>query len=162
MAASKEAWHLGEGDDCSPLLCSHEHLLHCVQLWGSQCKNVHLGSCLCEVTVIIKGLGKLPYRGRLKELELFGLEKRRLWRELIVVFQYLKEKRLLRRMRRNSLSGLEQPCKLKVNLDIMKPTALFTMRVLKHRNGLSRVVAVDVSTLEVFKSRLDGAVSKLV
>lgn len=63
-------------------------------------------------------------------------------------------------MRRNSLSGLEQPCKLKVNLDIMK--ALFTMRVLKHRNGLSRVVAVDVSTLEVFKSRLDGAVSKLV
>lgn len=60
------------------------------------------------------------------------------------------------------MSGLEQPCKLKVNLDIMKPTALFTMRVLKHRNGLSRVVAVDVSTLEVFKSRLDGAVSKLV
>lgn len=33
------------------------------------------------------------------------------------------------------------------------------MRVLRHRNGLSSDV-MDVSTLEVFKSRLDSALSK--
>lgn len=39
---------------------------------------------------------------------------------------------------------------------------LFTMRVLRHRNGLSRDT-MDVSTLcVVFKSRLDGALSNLV
>lgn len=38
---------------------------------------------------------------------------------------------------------------------------LFTMRVLRHRNGLSRDL-MDVSTLEVFKSGLDGALSNLV
>ncbi|KFR15547.1 hypothetical protein N306_15369, partial [Opisthocomus hoazin] len=43
-------------------------------------------------------------------------------------------------------------------LDIRKK--FFTMRVVKHWNRLPRE-AVDVPSLEVFKARLDGALSNL-
>ncbi|KFP20423.1 hypothetical protein Z169_14757, partial [Egretta garzetta] len=44
-------------------------------------------------------------------------------------------------------------------LDIRKK--FFTMRVVRHRNRLPRG-AVDASSLEVSKARLDGALSSLV
>ncbi|KFM01049.1 hypothetical protein AS27_08416, partial [Aptenodytes forsteri] len=44
-------------------------------------------------------------------------------------------------------------------LDIRKK--LFTMRVVRHWNRLLREV-VDAPSLEVFKARLDGALSNLV
>ncbi|KFW66613.1 hypothetical protein AS28_00498, partial [Pygoscelis adeliae] len=44
-------------------------------------------------------------------------------------------------------------------LDIRKK--FFTMRVVRHWNRLSRE-AVDAPSLEVFKARLDGALSNLV
>ncbi|KFR06294.1 hypothetical protein N306_04465, partial [Opisthocomus hoazin] len=44
-------------------------------------------------------------------------------------------------------------------LDIRKK--FFTMRVVKHWNRFPREV-VDVPSLEVFKARLDGALSNLV
>ncbi|KFR00502.1 hypothetical protein N306_00221, partial [Opisthocomus hoazin] len=44
-------------------------------------------------------------------------------------------------------------------LDIRKK--FFTMRVVKHWDGLPRE-AVDAPSLEVFKARLDGALSNLV
>jgi len=53
-------------------------------------------------------------------------------------------------------------CKLKegrFRLDIMKK--FFTMKVVKHWNRLPRE-AVDAPSLEVFKARLDRALSNLV
>jgi len=53
-------------------------------------------------------------------------------------------------------------CKLKegrFRIDTRKK--FFTMRVVKHWNRFPRAV-VDVPSLEVFKARLDGALSNLV
>jgi len=103
---------------------------------------------------------------RMRELGLFSLEKNRLWEDLIVAFQYLKEackkagEGLFTRACRNRTRG--NGFKLKkgrFRLDVRKK--FFPMRVVRHWNRLPRK-AVDVPSLKVSKARLDGASSNLV
>ena len=108
-------------------------------------------------------MGHPFYWDRLRDLGLFNLEKRRLWRDVIVSFQYLnggykkKGNRFFIRVccdrtRRNSFKLKEG----RFRLDIRK--MFFTVSVVRHWRRLPREV-VDVLSLEKFKARLDRAVS---
>lgn len=69
-----------------------EIIFHCIQLWDSTGKApgpVEEGPE--EAMRMPRALEHLLYRVRLKELGLFSLEKRKLWRHLIEDFQYIQE-----------------------------------------------------------------------
>ena len=117
-----------------------------------------------RATKMTRGLEYLPYKDRLRELGHFSLENA--WGDLIVAFQYLKGacrkageglsiRACSERMGENGFK-LEES---RFRLDIRKK--FFTVRVVRHWNRLPSEV-VDVPTLEVFKARLDGALSNLV
>ena len=99
---------------------------------------------------------------RLRELEIFSLEKRRFWGDLRVAFQYLKKagegffRRACSNRTRGSGLKLEEG---RFRLDIRNK--LFTVRIVKHWNRMPREVA-DAPIVEAFKARLDGALSNLV
>jgi len=97
---------------------------------------------------------------------LLSLEERRLWSEHIAAFQYLKgvykqegSQFFTRvdnsRTRGNGFKLKEQ----RFRLDIREK--FFTKRVVRCLSGLPREV-VDALSLEVFKTRLDGALGSLV
>jgi len=144
------------------------HLESCVQLWSPQHRKDMdvLEQVQRRATKMIRGLEYLSYEGRLRELGLFSLQKRRLQGDLGAAFQYLKGacrtdgEGLFTRVCSDRTRG--NGCKLKegrFRLDIRKK--LFTTRVVKHWNRLPGE-AVAVPSLEVFKARLDGALSNLV
>ncbi|GAB0189051.1 hypothetical protein GRJ2_001370400 [Grus japonensis] len=144
------------------------HLEYRIQLWGLQHRKDMdlLERVQRRATRMIRGLEHLSYEDRLRELGLFSLEKRRLWGDLIVAFQYsnvaykkdedkLFSRACSDRTRDNGFKLKES----RFRLDIKKKC--FMMRVVKHWNRLSREV-VDAPSLETFKVRLDGALSNLI
>jgi len=144
------------------------HLEHCVQLWGPQQKKDMdvLEQAQRRVMKMIRGLEYLSYKDRLRKLGLFSLEKRRLRGDHRAAFQYLKEayrkngEGLFTRVCSDRTRG--NGCKLKegrFRLDIRKN--FFTMRVVKPWHRLPRE-SVAASSLEVFRAKLDGALSNLV
>ena len=99
------------------------------------------------------------------ETGLFSLEKRRLQRDLLAAFQYLKAayrkdgENIFSRACCNKARG--KGFKLRegrFRLDVRKK--FFTIRVVKHWNRLSREV-LEAPPLETFKARLDDALSNL-
>jgi len=119
-----------------------------------------------EVTKMIRGLEHLFYEERLRELGLFSLEKRRLWGDLTVIFQYLKRAyrkdgdKLFSKARCDWRRGNSfKLSKGSFRLDIRRK--FFMMRVVKHWNLLPREV-VEAPFLETFKDRLDRALSNLI
>jgi len=119
-----------------------------------------------RATKIIRGMEHLCCEERLRELGLSSLEKRRLRRDVISAFQYLKwayketgqalfSRAVSDRTRHNGF-------KLKEDRFILNMgKKFFTVRVVRHWHRLPREV-LNAPSLEVFKARLDGALSNLV
>ena len=112
-----------------------------------------------RATKTIRGLEHLPYKDRLRELDVFSLEKRRLQGDLIASFQYLngvcKQEGSQLFTRVNGFKLREA----RFRLDIREK--FFNERVVRCWNRLPRQV-VDAPSLEVLKARLDGALGNLV
>ena len=61
----------------------------CIQAWvQEECGAVGAGAE--EAAKMLRGLEHLFYKDRLRELGLLSLEKRRLWEDFIMAFQYLR------------------------------------------------------------------------
>ena len=102
----------------------------------------------------------------MRELGLFSLDKRRLWEDLIVAFQYLKgaykQEGEWLFVKVDSNGTRENGFKLRqgrFRLDIRRN--FFTQRVVRHWNRLPKE-AVDAPSLQAFKARLDVALGSLV
>ena len=144
------------------------HLEYCVWAWGPwyRMDTELLEQDQRKATKMVRGLYHLSYEERLRKLGLFILEKRRLWGDLTVAFQYLKEAykqdgewsfmRVDSDRTRGNGFKLRQG---KIRLDIRKK--FYTQRVVTHWNRLPQGV-VDAPSLEAFKARLDVALDSLV
>jgi len=143
-------------------------LEYCVQFWAPHFKKdvEKLERVQRRATRIIKGPENMTYEGRLKELGLFSLEKRRLRGDMIAVFKYLKGCHkdegenlfILASGDRTRTNGLKLQ-QGRFRLDIRKK--FLTVSVVEHWNKLPREV-VESPPVEILKSRLDKCLSGMV
>ncbi|KAK4832268.1 hypothetical protein QYF61_021667 [Mycteria americana] len=127
------------------------YLEYCIQLcsphYGKDMDLLQWGQRMA--TEITKGLEHLSYEERLRNLGLFSLEKRRLWRHLVVAFQYLKGAH-----KKDGDRLFNRACS-----DRTRGNG-FKLKERRFRLDIS-FSEVDAPLLDVLKVRLDKALSNL-
>ena len=114
----------------------------------------------------MKGPEHLPCEKRLRDLDLFSLEKRRMSRDLMQIYKYLKLWGAKRRDQTFFSSGWSQDKEKWLELKHRKIQTnvhknLFTVRVTEHWNWLPRGV-VESPSLKILKACLDALLCNLV
>ena len=144
------------------------HLEYCVQFWSPYHKKdiEALERVQRRATRLIPGLKGMPNEDRLKELNLYSLERRRFRGDLIEVFKIVKgfnkltAENYFSQVTENRTRG--HRWKLKKGIFRTEGRrSFFTERVVNHWNRLPDRV-VEAETIGSFKSRLDAVMNNPV